>query len=204
MLGGWLGQSKWAWGENKVSVTWVIQGQIRGHWLGGAKSRLNPCSRCLPRASSLCSSSPSCPGPAQLCSALCSPMDCSTPHFPVLYHVCSNSCPLSMMPSSHLLLSTPSPGHLPSIFPSIRVFSRVSSSHQIAKVLEFSFSPSNECSGLISFRIDWFDLLTVQGSLKSSLSNHSSKASILWCPAFLMVQLSRPYMTTYCKDHSFD
>ena len=118
--------------------------------------------------------------------------------------VCSSSCPLSMMPSSHLLLSTPSPGHLPSIFPSIRVFSRVSSSHQIAKVLEFSFSPSNECSGLISFRIDWFDLLTVQGSLKSSLSNHSSKASILWCPAFLMVQLSRPYMTTYCKDHSFD
>ena len=75
---------------------------------------------------------------------------------------------------------------------------RVSSSHQVAKVLEFSFSisPSNEYSGLISFRMDWLDLLAIQGTLKSLLQHHSSKASILQCSAFFMIQLSYPYMTT--------
>ena len=80
------------------------------------------------------------------------------------------------------------------------LFQWVRSSHQVAKVLEFSFSftmnPSNEYSGLISFRIDWFDLFAVQGTLKSLLQHHNLRGSILWCLAFFMVQLSHPYMTT--------
>ena len=101
------------------------------------------------------------------------------------------------MPSNHLILYH-SLLLLPSIFPSIRVFSmqRVSSLHQVAKVLEFNISPSNEHPGLISFRMDWLDLLAVQGTLKSLLQHHSSKASILWCSAFFIVQLSHPSMTT--------
>ena len=88
---------------------------------------------------------------------------------------------------------------LPSIFSSIRVFSNQSALHiRWSKYWSFSFStsPSNEYSGLISFRIDCFDLLAVQGTLKSLLQHHSSKASILWCSAFFMVQLSQAYMTT--------
>ena len=88
---------------------------------------------------------------------------------------------------------------LPSIFPSIRVFSNESGSlHQVAKVLEFqlSISPSNEYSGLISFRMSWLDLLTAQGTLKSLFQHHSSKASILRRSAFFIVQLPHPYMTT--------
>ena len=100
------------------------------------------------------------------------------------------------MPSSHLILCHPLflP---PSIFPSIRVFSN-ESAHQVAEYWSFSFSisPSNEYSGLISFRMDWLDLLAVQGTLKSFLLHHSSKASILRCSAFFTVQLSHPYMTT--------
>ena len=100
----------------------------------------------------------------------------------------------SVMPSScHSLLL------LPSIFPSVRVFSKESVLHIIwPKYWSFSFtiSPSNEYSGLISFRIDCFDLLAVQGTLKSLLQHHSSKASILQCSAFFMVQLWHPYMTT--------
>ena len=87
----------------------------------------------------------------------------------------------------------------PSVFPRIRVFSNKSALHiRWPKYWSFSFSigSSNEYSGLISFRMDWFDLLAVQGTLKSLLQLHSSKASILWCSAFLMVQLSHPYMTT--------
>ena len=87
----------------------------------------------------------------------------------------------------------------PSIFPSIRVFSNESALHiRWPKYLGFSFSisPSNEYSGLISFRMDWLDLLAVQGTLKSLLQHHSLKASILWHSAFFMVQLSHPYMTT--------
>ena len=87
----------------------------------------------------------------------------------------------------------------PSIFPSIRVFSNESVLHiKWPKYWSFSFNinPSNEHSGLISFRMDWFDLLAVQGTLESLLQHHSSKASILWCPALFIVQLSHPYMTT--------
>ena len=108
----------------------------------------------------------------------------------------------SVMPSNHFILCCPLL-ILPSIFPSIRVFSNESvlritdSSHQWPKYWSFSFSisPSNEYSGLISFRMDWLDL-EVQGNLKSLLQHHSSKASILQCSAFFMVQLSHLYMTT--------
>ena len=101
------------------------------------------------------------------------------------------------MPSSHLIFSCPIllP---PSIFPSIRVFSNESVLHiRWPKYWSFSFSisPSIEYSGLISFRMDWLDLLAVQGTLKSLLQHHSSKASILQCSAFFIVQLSHPYMT---------
>ena len=86
---------------------------------------------------------------------------------------------------------------LPSIFPSIRVFSRESVFHiRWPKYWSFNVSPSNEYSGLISLRMDWLDLLAVQGTLKSLLRHHSSKASILWCSAFFMIQISQPYMTT--------
>ena len=104
----------------------------------------------------------------------------------------------SVMPSNHLILCHPLllP---PSIFPSIRVFSNESVFHiRWPKYWSFSFSisPSNEHPGLISFRMDWLDLLTVQGTLKSLMQPHSSKASILWCSAFFTVQLSHPYVTT--------
>ena len=101
-----------------------------------------------------------------------------------------------VMPSNHLILCHPL---LPSIFPSIRVFSNESVLHtRWPKYWSFSFniSPFNEYSGLISFRMDWLDLLVVQGTLNSLLQHHSSKASILWCSAFFTVQLSHPYMTT--------
>ena len=102
-----------------------------------------------------------------------------------------------VMPSNHLILCHPL--LLPLIFPSIKVFS----SESVLRIrwpkcwsFSFSMSPSNEYSGLISFRIDWFDLLAVQGTLKSLLQYHSSKASVLRCSAFFMVQLSHPYNTT--------
>ena len=103
----------------------------------------------------------------------------------------------SVMPSNHLILCHPLLP--PSIFPSIRVFSNESALRiRWTKYWSFSFniSPSNEHPGLISFRMDWFDLLAVQGTLKSLLQHHSSKASILWCSAFFIVQISHPYMTT--------
>ena len=129
---------------------------------------------------------------------LCDSMNCSMTGFPVLYCFPSLLKLISIesvMPSNHLILC-----HklllLPSIFPSIRVFS-----NELAFCLRwpkywsfsFSISSSNEYSGLISFRIDWF---AVQGTLKSLLQHHSSKASILWDSVFFMVQLSHPYMTT--------
>ena len=112
---------------------------------------------------------------------------------------CSNSCPLSWwchptISSSVVPLLLP-----PSVFPSTRVFSNESGVHiRWPKYWSFSFSisPSNEYSGLISFTVDWLDLLAVQGSLKSLLQHHNSKASVLRCSAFFMVQLSHPYMTT--------
>ena len=103
----------------------------------------------------------------------------------------------SMTPSNHLILCRPLL-LLPSIFPSIRIFSNESALHiRWPNYWSFSFniSPSNEHSGLMSFRMDWLDLLAVQGTLKSLLQHHSSKASILWCSAFFIVQLSHPYMT---------
>ena len=110
-----------------------------------------------------------------------------------------------VMPSNHLILCHPLL-LLPSIFPSFRVFpmNQLSLSNELAlhtrwpKYWHFSFSisPSNEYSGVISFSIDWLDLLAVQGTLKNLLHHHSSKASVLWCSAFLRVQISHPYMTT--------
>ena len=104
----------------------------------------------------------------------------------------------SVMPSNHLILCIPCL-FLPSIFPSIRVFSNESLLRiRWPKYWSFSFSisPSNEYLALISFRIDWFDLFVVQGTLRSLLQHHSSKASSLWCSAFFMVRLSHPYMIT--------
>ena len=102
------------------------------------------------------------------------------------------------MPSSHLILCHPLL-LLPAIAPSIRVFSNESTLRKRwPKYWSFSFniSPSNEQPGLISFKMDWMDLLAVQGTLKSLLQHHSSKASVLWCSAFFTVQLLHPYMTT--------
>ena len=113
---------------------------------------------------------------------------------------CSNSCPSSWWchPTNHVILCRPLL-LLPPIFPSIRVFF----SESVLRIrwpkywsFSFSISPSNEHPGLISFRMDWLDLLAVQGSLKSVLQHHSSKASILQHSAFFTVQLSHPYMTT--------
>ena len=103
-----------------------------------------------------------------------------------------------VMPSSHLILSCPLL-LLPPILPSISVFSNESTlCRKWPKHWSFSssISPSNEHQGLMSFRMDWMDLLAVQGTLKSLLQHHSSKASILWCSAFFTIQLSHPYMTT--------
>ena len=104
----------------------------------------------------------------------------------------------SVMPSNHLILCCPLLLQS-SIFPSMRVFSNESALHiRCPKYWSFSFniSPSNEYSGFISFRMEWLDLLAIQGTLKSHLQHHSSKASILQCSAFFIVQLSHPYMTT--------
>ena len=128
-------------------------------------------------------------------------MDCSTPGFPVHHNSRSILKLISIalvMPSNHLILCRPLL-LLPAIFPSIRVFSK-ESVLQISwpKYWSFSFSNShsNEYSGLISFRMDWLDSLAAQGTLKSLLQCHSSKASILQCSAYFIVQLSHPYKTT--------
>ena len=128
-------------------------------------------------------------------------MDCSTPGFPVHHQL-----PDVTQAHVHWVGDAIQPSHpLLSSFPPVfnlsqhqGLFQWVSSSHQVSKYWSFSFgiSPSNEYSGLISFRIDWLDLLAVQGTLKSLLQHHGSKASILQCSAFYMVQLSHPYMTT--------
>ena len=138
---------------------------------------------------------------AQSCLTLCDPMDnrrqasLSITNSHSLLKLKSIE---SVMPSNHLILCRPL--LLPSsVFPSIRVFSNESALHiRWPKLWSFTFSisPSNEYSGLISFRMDWLDLLAVQGTLKSFLQYHSSKVSILQCSAFFIVQLSHPYMTT--------
>jgi len=133
------------------------------------------------------------------CGQLCDPTDCSTQASLSI----TNSQGLlkltsieSVMPSNHLFLCYPIL-HLPSIFPSIRVFSNESALRiRWPKYWSFSISSSNEYSGLISFRMDWLNLFAVQGTLRSLLQHHSSKASILWHSAFFTVQLSHPYMTT--------
>ena len=128
-------------------------------------------------------------------------MDCSTPGLPVhrqLPSLLKLTSTQSVMPSIHLILCRPLL-LLPSIFPSIRVFSNESAlCIRWPKYWSFSFnvSPSDEHPGLISFRMDWLDLLAVQGTLKSLLQHHSSKASILQCSAFFIVQVSHLYMTT--------
>ena len=137
---------------------------------------------------------------AQPCPTLCDPTDCSTPGLPV-----TNSWSLlklmsieSVMPSNHLILCCPLLLLL-SIFPSIRVFpNELLLCVRWPKYWSFSFSvsPSNEYSGLISFRMDWLDLLADQGMLKSLLQHHGSKASILQHSVFFIVWLSHPYMTT--------
>ena len=131
---------------------------------------------------------------------LCHPMDCSTPGLPVHHQLpefTQTHVHLSVMPSNHLILCHPLLS--PSIFPSIWVFSKESVLHiRWPKYWSFSFSisPFNEYSGSISFKIDWFDLLAVQGTLKSLLQHHSSKALVLRPSAFFIVQLSHPDMTT--------
>ena len=125
---------------------------------------------------------------------LCDPRDCSTPGFPVHHQLpeLAQTHVHRVMPSNHLILCRPL-FLLPSIFPNIRVFSSESALRiRGPKYWSFSFniSPSNEYSGLT------FDFLAVQGTLKSLLQHHSLKASILWCSAFFIVQLSHPYMTT--------
>ena len=131
-------------------------------------------------------------------------MDCSAPGFSVLLSFSVSQSLLKLisielvMPSNHLKLCRPLL-ILPLIFPSIRVFPNELALHirwLLYRSFSFSISPSNEYSGLISFRIDWFDLLAVQGTLKSLFQYHSSNTSILQCSVFFMVQFSHPYMTT--------
>ena len=135
---------------------------------------------------------------------LWNPVDCRTPGFPVLHylpefaHTQVHWIGDAIQPS-HPLSSPSSPAL--NLSQHQRLFPRVSSSHQVAKVLEFQLQPSvlqpsAEYSGLISFRMDWLDLLAIQGTLKSLLQHHSLKTSILWSSPCFMVQLSHPYMTT--------
>ena len=137
---------------------------------------------------------------AKSCLTLCDPIDCSKPGSSVLHCLLEFLLKFmsieSVMSSNHLIHLHPL--LLPLVFPSIRVFSmsRFFASGGQCWRFAFSVSPSNEYSGLISFRIDWFDLLAVQGTLRNLLQYHNSKALILWCLAFFMVQLSHLFMTT--------
>ena len=126
------------------------------------------------------------------------PMDCSTPGFPVHHQLpgLAQTWVCDVIQPSHPLLTLPI---LPSIFPSIKVFSNEAVlCFRWPRYWSFSFSisPSSEYSGLISFRVDWLDLFAVQGTLKSLFQHHRSKAAILQCSAFFVVQLSHPYTTT--------
>ena len=136
---------------------------------------------------------------AQLCLTICDPMDYSTPtvHHHLLELIQTHVHQVSDAIQPSYPLSSPSPPAF-NLSQHQGLFQWVSSSHQMAKAWSFSFSisPSNEYLGLISFRMDWFDLLAVQGTLKSLLQYHSSKLSIFQHSAFSIVQLSHPYMTT--------
>ena len=144
---------------------------------------------------------------AQSCLTLWDPMDCNMPDFPAITssrNLLKFMSIALVMPSNHLILCRPLLLPLPSIFPSIRVFSKESILLiRWPKYWSFSFSvsPSYEYSGLISFQMNWLDLLAVQETLKSLLQHLSSKASIIWCSAFFVVQLSHPYMTTICLNY---
>ena len=136
---------------------------------------------------------------AQSCPTLCDPMDCS--HASLAFTISQSLLKLmsieSVMPSNHLVLCCLL-RLLPSILPSIGVFNELALHLRWRKHYSFSLciTPSNEYSGLLSFRKDWLHLLAVQGTLKSHLQHHSAKASILWCSAFFAVQFSHPYMAT--------
>ena len=144
---------------------------------------------------------------AQSCPTLWDPMNCSTPGLPLQHQPWSPPKLMSIesvIPSNHFILCRPLL-LLPSIFPSIRVFSNESAlCIRWPKYWSFSFNirPSNEHPGLISFRMDWLELLAVQGTLKSLLQHHSSKASMLWCSAFFIVHLSSIH--DHWKNHSLD
>ena len=136
----------------------------------------------------------------QSCLNLCHPMECSMPCFPVLHYLLK-----STQNCVHWVSDAIQPSHLllpPSFSPAFNLsqhqslFKWVPSSNPKYWSFSFSISPSNEYSGLISFKIDWFHLLAVQGTLKRLFQHHSLKASILQCSAFSMIQLSHPYMTT--------
>ena len=149
----------------------------------------------------------SCFSVAQLCLTLCDPTGCSMPGFPVLHHLPefaqTHMSFESVMPSNHLILRRPLL-LLPSIFSSIRVFSNeLFASGGQRWSFSFQHQSFQWIFWMISFRIDWFDLLAVQGTLKILPQYHGSKASIFCCSAFFMVQLSHPYITTG-KNHSFD
>ena len=183
------GWSKKGWRFGGMSLWWRWGSSLCPLWMR---------SRCACAVSSV----------TQSCLNLCSPMDCSMPGFPVHHQL-----PQLIQTHVHWVsddiqpsypLSSPSPPTF-SLSQHQGPFHRVSSSHQVAKLLEFKLQHQSfsEYSGLFSFRIDWLDLLAVQRTLKSLLQHHSLKASILFCSAFFMVQLSHPYMTTE-KNHSFD
>ena len=136
---------------------------------------------------------------ANSCPALCDPMDCSLPDFLVLHNLPEFAQTHVHGVSNAIQPSCPLSPPFPSIFAGISVFANESALHiRWPKYWSFSFSisPSDTYSRLISFRTDWFDLLAVQGTLKSLLQHHNSKAPILRCSAFFMVQLAHPFMTT--------
>ena len=164
--------------------TWILEGL---QWVKSQSTLNVMCSCCF--------------SATQPCPILCDSVDCSTPGFPVLHHfpeLLKLMSIESVMPSNHLIFWHPLLLQ-PSIFPSIRVFSNESVLHiRWSRYWSFTLniSPTNEHPGLISFMMDWLDLLAVQGSLKSLLQYHSSKASILWWSAFFTVLLSHRYMIT--------
>ena len=169
--------------------------------LYGAEGQGRSCSNCLRKTqfSSV----------AKSCQTLCNPMDSSMPGFPV-HHQCPKLIKLmymeSVMPSNHLILCRPFSSHLQSSpasgsFPVSQFFA---SGGQRIGISASVISPSSEYSGLISFRMDWLDLLAVQGTLKSLLQHHSAKASTLPLSTFFMVQLSRMDIHDHWKNHSFD